>query len=297
MSVTILRGYPASGKTTWAREKASRGNHVIVSRDVIRAQITGTEEKLLMDHASENAVTKIAEAQAKAAIKDGWHVIVDATNLRRKQAVAWADLAVSQGVGYRVVDFKTPPQICVYWNSLRENPVEADVIENYARRFPIKNWPEIKHNEQPVFKPYERDTTKPPAVIFDLDGTLCNMNGRDPYDASTCEEDLPREAVLSALEFVPHYVDVLFMSGRSAEFFEETANWLGTHSDAVVDENSLFMRAVGDNRKDSIIKSELFDKHIAGNYNVLFIYDDRNQVVDMWRQKGLDCFQVAEGNF
>ena len=27
------------------------------------------------------------------------------------------------------------------------------------------------------------------------------------------------------------------------------------------------------------------------------IFDDRKKVVDMWRQEGLTCFEVEEGNF
>ena len=58
------------------------------------------------------------------------------------------------------------------------------------------------------------------------------------------------------------------------------------------------MRKTGDNRKDSIIKKEIYEKYLKPmNYHVLFILDDRNQVVEMWREMGFTVFQVAEGNF
>ena len=56
------------------------------------------------------------------------------------------------------------------------------------------------------------------------------------------------------------------------------------------------MRKDGDFRADYIVKQEIYDMHIKGK-NVLFVMDDRQQVVDMWRRNGLKCFQVAEGNF
>ncbi len=60
----------------------------------------------------------------------------------------------------------------------------------------------------------------------------------------------------------------------------------------------LNMREAGDMRKDSIVKKELFDQHIRGKYNVRMVIDDRDQVVDMWRNElGLTCLQVAEGDF
>lgn len=67
------------------------------------------------------------------------------------------------------------------------------------------------------------------------------------------------------------------------------ANNIGYHE--------LLMRNKDDNRKDSIIKKELFDKHIRGRYDVMFVLDDRNQVVEMWRSLGLKCLQVENGDF
>ena len=57
------------------------------------------------------------------------------------------------------------------------------------------------------------------------------------------------------------------------------------------------MRRTKDFRKDAIVKTELFDAHIRGRYEVLFVLDDRNQVVEMWRVMGLPCLQVAAGDF
>jgi hypothetical protein len=57
------------------------------------------------------------------------------------------------------------------------------------------------------------------------------------------------------------------------------------------------MREAGDSRKDSIVKQELYEKHIEPSYDVFVVLDDRNQVVDMWRSLGLVCLQVAPGDF
>jgi hypothetical protein len=39
------------------------------------------------------------------------------------------------------------------------------------------------------------------------------------------------------------------------------------------------MRPEKDYRSDEIIKSEIYDNFIEGNYNVLCVYDDRDRVV------------------
>lgn len=56
------------------------------------------------------------------------------------------------------------------------------------------------------------------------------------------------------------------------------------------------MRKEDDNRKDSQVKYEIL-LDLAKEKNILAVFDDRNQVVKMWREAGLRCFQVADGNF
>jgi len=59
----------------------------------------------------------------------------------------------------------------------------------------------------------------------------------------------------------------------------------------------LLMRAEGDFRNDAIVKSELVDNHLSGNYDVIAHFDDRNRVVDALRAKGIKVLQVEPGNF
>jgi hypothetical protein len=57
------------------------------------------------------------------------------------------------------------------------------------------------------------------------------------------------------------------------------------------------MRATGDNRKDSIVKEEIYKNDILPEYYVEFVLDDRQQVVDALREMGLQVWQVARGDF
>jgi hypothetical protein len=47
---------------------------------------------------------------------------------------------------------------------------------------------------------------------------------------------------------------------------------------------------------DEVLKKNMLDKHVDIT-DVFLIVDDRQKVVDMWRDLGLTVFQVAEGNF
>ena len=64
----------------------------------------------------------------------------------------------------------------------------------------------------------------------------------------------------------------------------------------------LLMRPDDDYRPDAELKSDLFDKLVEMHRGYFatqdtIIFDDRQSVVDMWRSRGLTCFQVAEGDF
>ncbi len=60
----------------------------------------------------------------------------------------------------------------------------------------------------------------------------------------------------------------------------------------------LLMRAPGDSRRDSIVKRELYEKHIKGKYNVVAVFDDRPSVIrECWQALGFTdrIFNVGSG--
>lgn len=142
----------------------------------------------------------------------------------------------------------------------------------------------------------KQDQSLPPAIICDLDGTLALMNGRNPFDASKCEDDLPNNPVVHLVKlYADQGTKIILLSGRTDNYKSETLRWLENHS---ITYEKLLMRRHGDSRKDAIIKKEIIDNEIKGKYFVRFVLDDRNQVVDMWRNEiGYPCFQVYYGDF
>jgi hypothetical protein len=135
-------------------------------------------------------------------------------------------------------------------------------------------------------------------VIFDLDGTFAFLGDRSPYDASKAEGDEINEAVQFVYEAIragKPDVAVILISGRDDRWRPETERWLARHG-IVYDE--LFLRRRGDRRKDTVVKREIYDEHIAGRYTVRVVFEDRDQVVRLWRDDlDLPCFQVAWGDF
>lgn len=137
---------------------------------------------------------------------------------------------------------------------------------------------------------------KSKAIICDIDGTLAHKNGRNPYDPTRYKDDLVDEAIKSLLEIL--YMDgcwaIILLSGRDAFYRGSTLDWLYKHK---VPFDRLFMRPTNSRRKDADIKMELYFKYVEPEYNVVFVLDDRQRVVDMWREIGLKCLQVQKGDF
>lgn len=147
-------------------------------------------------------------------------------------------------------------------------------------------------------------------VICDIDGTAANIDHRRhlvekkgaPVDwdkfFSLMVYDIPNrwcQELLTALFAVGH--EIFFVSGRPDKYRDQTRDWLHQYYD-MIDYRGLFMRPQGNREQDYIVKGRIYDEQLKGaKRNILFAIDDRQQVVDMWREKGLTVLQCDEGNF
>ena len=145
-------------------------------------------------------------------------------------------------------------------------------------------------------------------IICDLDGTLCNDHHRrihgvpqweaTQYDQyySTMSKDEPYGWCVELLVmYWRSGYNILFVTGRPERFRGETELWLEKHLPFGV--KQLYMRPDGDYRCDTIIKEEIYRRHIEPNHRIELVLDDRDRVVKMWRSFGLTCLQPQEGNF
>jgi hypothetical protein len=138
----------------------------------------------------------------------------------------------------------------------------------------------------------------PKAIICDIDGTLALLGNRNRYDPTT-GVDVLNDPIANILKVYDSQtvlqVDLIIVTGREEKYRDFTENWL--EANEISHYKQLYMRKTGDYRKDYIIKKEIYEKEVKGKYEVLFVLDDRDQVVKMWREEGLTCLQVAYGNF
>lgn len=143
-------------------------------------------------------------------------------------------------------------------------------------------------------------------IFFDIDGTLADIEHRRKYlnqnrpdwrrFNAAMGDDKPNNDVVNLYHSLLKSgdYDIIIVTGRSEKFRPVTETWFAWHE---IPFSRILMRADGDNRPDHIIKEEILDALIAEGREIAFTVDDRNQVVDMWRRRGITCFQCAPGNF
>ena len=280
--VILTRGLPASGKSTWTKELLAKepGRYKRISKDDLRDMLDNSK----WSKHNEQFILAARDALILAALQSGYSIIVDDTGLHEKHEVRIRELVKGQAL-VEIKDFTDVPlETCIERDRKRANYVGEQVIRRMYRDF-----------LQPKPQVVVYDPTLPDAIISDLDGTLALMNGRNPYDASLCESDILNTPVADIVRM--HDTGscrILLVSGRQECHRPQTERWLAKHD---IPYNALWMRPTGDTRKDTLIKEEIYNEHIKGKYNIKAIFDDRDQVVNFWRQVGLTCLQVADGDF
>jgi len=151
-------------------------------------------------------------------------------------------------------------------------------------------------------------TVNPTCIIFDIDGTLANCEHRrhwimhKPKNWPAFNRGMKNDTVYDDIVwmlrvFYNSGMTILVSTGRSEDDRDVTENWLDTVAGIKGLYSKLYMRPSNDYRPDNIVKSEILDQMYKDGYNPTIAVDDRDQVVEMFRSRGLRCLQVRPGDF
>ena len=289
--ILVLQGPPASGKSTFARKFVkSNLDWVIVNRDSLRE---GRGEYWIPSQ--EDYISDLEEFSVRAAIKRGYNVIIDATNLNPKTIDKWNKIANETNSSIEFKEFYISFKEALERDKNRERSVGEQVLKRFYKQYYYDRYlkEDVKLDNRYI---KQQDKTLPKCIVCDLDGTLCLNGGRNPYDLTRVLADKPNYPLVDLLRILSGSVDIIFFSGREGteQCRQDTAKWL---NDNVGIPYQLYMRKEKDYRGDEIIKEELFKENIENNYYCIGVFDDRNKVVNKWRELGLLCCQVYEGDF
>lgn len=303
--VIICVGISGSGKSTWSKEYVKDfPSYIRINRDDIRFMIKNLP---VLKQKDESYVSSIQSTMINQAIMANFNIIIDNTNLKKEiiddilelvkykadvyfhlfpinlQVAIERDLTRERTVGYKVIE----RQFDEYQKLINETPPEF--FDIHLKQTQIYTNPlSFSTSYHPNFKEQ--------CAIFDIDGSLAHMNGkRGPYDFENVNlDDLDMVLREHVLFHKSKNRKIIILSGRDDSCYELTEQWLNDNN---IPFDNLFMRNTGDQRKDFVIKEDIYNTHIKDNYEVIVIYDDRESVVDHWRKLGLRCYQVKESKF
>ena len=142
-------------------------------------------------------------------------------------------------------------------------------------------------------------------VVFDIDGTLANIEHRRAFVATKPKNwkafnagivnDTPHEDIVTlSTMFVACGNTLLLCSGRGEEQRDVTVDQMNEFG---VLYSKLYMRPAKDHRPDDVIKVELLQQIRSEFGNPWLWFDDRTRVVNAIRAEGVRVLQVAPGDF
>lgn len=309
--LTILIGVPGVGKSTYAKQLLGERlfdavPSIIINKDSLRnmffANSTLGDEKLI----DEMQMTLLKSIQGKNVILDNTHCRISTVTrliemFHKKYTidlvVLGSELAISEIIdrnNSRPIDKRvSSDSLNSMYQAFRHLLKHKDELDTLVE---VRNKNTETTPTKKSYNSYYRNTNLPRAVIVDIDGTVAHMDGkRGPFDWGKVGLDSVDYNIAELLVAIDQYYEIIYVSGRDEVCREQTFSWLQTYVGLEV--KHLHMRPAGSFEKDSVVKQRIYDTHIKDNYDVRFVLDDRNQVVEFWRSIGLKCLQVEEGNF
>ena len=137
--------------------------------------------------------------------------------------------------------------------------------------------------------------TRPPAVIFDMDGTLCDVTSVRHHILDRRRRNYHAFHYLSvfcppihwvrerAVDLAIEGVTIIVVTARREEWRHLTTAWLWQNG---VPYDAIHMRAQDDDRKDKAVKSDILDL-LQETYTIEHAYDDNPSIIELWQERGI----------
>lgn len=304
--VIVCCGIPASGKSFWARAEVAKdpNNWARINNDSIREMFNGS--KWTADY--EKLITNARNLLIKESLLMGKNIIIDNVNLNRRNFDVIIKIAKSTRRDIIVLEkpFYIELEQAIARDFQREGSAKVgeEIVKKWwkacgGKQFKFYN-PRVEiiaAKNNGAINQYVANEALDKAILVDIDGTISLPNGRNIFDASTCDKDLPNKPVIDCVKAMYSSGHrIIFITGRDAKYRTQTESFIAKYFPDF--EYELYMRPENDSRKDTIVKSELFNANIRARFNIIFALEDRDQVVSYYRhQLGLTVLQVCDGNY
>ena len=299
-TAVVTIGCPASGKSTFAKQLSS--SHKQIERDLVRVQLAGSKKEFYTKFdrkVGEAAVSSIIRNELLQCAKNKQNVIISDTNINKQLRhrlyqdlfdmgfevrVSWFDYSIEEFVrrnSNRAQDDQVPEEVLAQMFTDFDKQRELIAQEARVLNFRI---PEYKG--------------QPKTIIFDIDGTIASHEGiRSPYDFDKVLMDNPRSNIIDLVNNYALTCNIVYFSGRDRSCHADTVKWISKFTFIEFDE--IWMRPKEDKRPDWIVKGEMMIEAFSSDNNFYpwMVFDDRQQVVNIWDNMGIEVIQVQQSRF
>lgn len=286
--LVLLVGPPGSGKSTHSNQLACDYSFKRISQD---------------DQGKVGHIDAFNEALFK-----GMNIVVDRMNFNKVQRDRYLIPAKAAGYETEIIVLHESYETCLERCLKRQGhpTIKDETNARSALNTFFGKYERVQDNDADkvtrIWPKGEKDTV----IICDLDGTLCNVDHRLHFvkdvpvgqkkDWKNFFYNIPGDHINTwcsdLITYFPH--QIVYCSGRPDNYRKETVAWLEEYD---LNHFPLFMRPRNDSRQDDIVKEIILDFEILTRFNPYFAIDDRDQVVRMWRKRGITCLQCANGDF
>ncbi len=124
--VIMLRGIPASGKSTWAEIYVKKHARAVgLNKDSLREMLYFSTFPMRL----EREIVKIEKELAARFLKLGYDVVIDDTNLVMIYENQWRKIAHENNAGFKIVDLEIDLEEAIKRDEARSKPVGKKVIK------------------------------------------------------------------------------------------------------------------------------------------------------------------------
>ena len=306
----MLKGLPASGKSTRAREiLKNNGNFVRLNKDDLRIMLhsnkwSGKNEKITMN---------VQRVMAKELLLNNTNVIIDDTNLSKRHRQSWEDLCKEVGAKFSMENLSKRINLLELFDRDDERKSHIEVHSAIIKTDASVGRHVIValglQNDLLNHRNFGDGTKK--WIVCDIDGTIADLHHRLHYvkDGERNWKDffneMSKDTVIEEIrdmiiEYKKKGHPIIFVSGRPDSHRKETKEWLENVAFKDIsflegeDYATILMRRSTDHRLDTDVKEDIL-KNFLKVGNVECVIDDRPRVIKMWRSHGLTVHDVGSG--
>ena len=139
------------------------------------------------------------------------------------------------------------------------------------------------------------------AIIVDMDGTLCDVEGirhyvagdrpdfRSFHEASRFCPTRP-EVEAEVREAHSQGIVVVIVTAREERYERATKDFLERHR---IPYRALYMRPWGDRRRDTVVKADILQRLIGDGFEPIRAIEDRLDIAEVWAAHGIEVMFVG----